>query len=70
VDKADEETDVLAKIAEMPASDRAMGERLHALIKASAPALSPRQVEVRKIVWRDGRHGRSMVAGQPVRRGR
>src|ERR1019366_8179632 len=33
---------VLAKIAEMPEPDRAMGERLHALIKASAPALSPR----------------------------
>jgi uncharacterized protein YdhG (YjbR/CyaY superfamily) len=33
---------VLAKIAEMPEPDRAMGERLHAVIKASAPALSPR----------------------------
>jgi uncharacterized protein YdhG (YjbR/CyaY superfamily) len=41
-DQADGERDVLAKIAEMPASDRAMGERLHAIIKASAPALSPR----------------------------
>jgi hypothetical protein len=41
-DKADGERDVLAKIAEMPAPDRAMGERLHAVIKASAPALSPR----------------------------
>ena len=41
-DKADEETAVLAKIAEMPEPDRAMGERLHAFIKASAPALSPR----------------------------
>jgi hypothetical protein len=40
--KQDEETAVLAKIAEMPEPDRAMGERLHALIKASAPALSPR----------------------------
>jgi uncharacterized protein YdhG (YjbR/CyaY superfamily) len=40
--KADGESDVLAKIAEMPAPDRAMAERLHALIKASAPALSPR----------------------------
>ena len=39
---ADGESDVLAKIAEMPAPDRAMAERLHALIKASAPALSPR----------------------------
>src|SRR2546423_8155165 len=41
-DKADGESDVLAKIAEMPASDRAMAKRLHAIIKASAPALSPR----------------------------
>jgi len=40
--KADGESDVLAKIAEMPEPDRAMGERLHAIIKASAPSLSPR----------------------------
>ena len=39
---ADGEGDVLAKIAEMPEPDRAMAERLHAIIKASAPALSPR----------------------------
>jgi uncharacterized protein YdhG (YjbR/CyaY superfamily) len=41
-DKADGERDVLAKIAEMPEPDRAMAERLHALIKASAPDLAPR----------------------------
>ena len=41
-DKADGEGAVLAKIAEMPARDRAMAERLHAIIKASAPALSPK----------------------------
>jgi uncharacterized protein YdhG (YjbR/CyaY superfamily) len=41
-DKADGERDVLAKIAEMPEPDRAIGKRLHAIIKASAPALSPR----------------------------
>jgi uncharacterized protein YdhG (YjbR/CyaY superfamily) len=41
-DKADGESDVLAKIAEMQEPDRAMGKRLHAIIKASAPALSPR----------------------------
>jgi hypothetical protein len=41
-DKGDGESAVLAKIAEMPEPDRAMGERLHAVIKASAPALSPR----------------------------
>ena len=40
--KADEEAAVLEKIAAMPEADRAMGERLHAIIKASAPALSPR----------------------------
>ena len=40
--KADGESAVLAKIAEMPEPDRAMGKRLHAIIKASAPALSPR----------------------------
>ena len=37
---ADGESDVLAKIAEMSEPDRALAERLHALIKASAPALS------------------------------
>lgn len=36
------EGDVLAKIAAMPESDRVMAERLHALIKTSAPALSPK----------------------------
>ena len=41
-DKADGESAVLAKIAEMREPDRAMGKRLHAIIKASAPALSPR----------------------------
>ncbi|MGN6176446.1 MAG: iron chaperone [Streptosporangiaceae bacterium] len=40
--KADGESDVLAKIAEMRETDRAMAERIHAVIKASAPALSPR----------------------------
>src|SRR5437870_8927288 len=40
--QADGESDVLAKIAEMRKPDRAMAERLHAIIKASAPALSPR----------------------------
>jgi hypothetical protein len=41
-EKADGESAVLAKLAEMTESDRALGERLHALIKASAPALSPK----------------------------
>jgi hypothetical protein len=38
--EADGESDVLAKIAEMPEPDRAMAERLHAIVKASAPAAS------------------------------
>jgi hypothetical protein len=41
-DRADGESAVLAQIAAMPGPDRAIGERLHAIIKASAPALSPR----------------------------
>ena len=40
--RADGESDVLAKIAEMPEPDRIMAERIHAIIKASAPALSPK----------------------------
>ena len=36
------ESDLLAKIAEMPEPDRAMGKRLHEIVKASAPALSPK----------------------------
>ena len=42
VDKADGESAVLANIAAMPGPDRAIGEQLHAIIKANAPALSPR----------------------------
>jgi uncharacterized protein YdhG (YjbR/CyaY superfamily) len=40
--KPDGESDVLAKIAEMPRSDRVMAERFHAIVKANAPALSPK----------------------------
>jgi uncharacterized protein YdhG (YjbR/CyaY superfamily) len=40
--KGDGERDVLAKIAEMAEPDRAMAERLHAIVKASAPALAPK----------------------------
>ena len=40
--KADGETDVLAAIAKMPEPDRTMGKRLHAIVKASAPTLSPK----------------------------
>ena len=41
-DRANGESDVLAKIAEMSAPDRAMAERLHTIIKTSAPTLSPK----------------------------
>jgi hypothetical protein len=41
-DEADGESAVLAKIAAMPGPDRALGERLHAIVMASAPALTPR----------------------------
>jgi uncharacterized protein YdhG (YjbR/CyaY superfamily) len=41
-DKADGESEVLAKIAELPAPDRGMAERIHAVVKASAPDLVPR----------------------------
>jgi uncharacterized protein YdhG (YjbR/CyaY superfamily) len=40
--KADGERDVLEKIAEMPAPDRAMAERIHATVKANAPGLTPK----------------------------
>ena len=40
--QADGERDLLAKIAEMPEPDRAVAERLHAIIKATAPVLSPK----------------------------
>jgi uncharacterized protein YdhG (YjbR/CyaY superfamily) len=40
--KADGESDVLAKIAEMPKADRVMAERLHAIVTDSAPDLAPK----------------------------
>src|SRR5690349_2709144 len=41
-DRANGEADVLAKIAELPPPDRAMAERLHAIVKAHAPSLAPK----------------------------
>jgi uncharacterized protein YdhG (YjbR/CyaY superfamily) len=41
-DRAAGERDVLAKIAEMPKSDRVMAERIHAIVTANAPALAPK----------------------------
>jgi uncharacterized protein YdhG (YjbR/CyaY superfamily) len=40
--KADGERDVLAKIAEMPPADRSIAERIHAIVRASAPTLAPK----------------------------
>ena len=53
--KADGESDVLAKIAEMSPPDRAKAERIHALVKASAPALSPRTWYGMPAYARDGK---------------
>jgi uncharacterized protein YdhG (YjbR/CyaY superfamily) len=53
--KADGERDVLDKIAEMSQPDRAMAERLHALIKDSAPALAPRTWYGMPAYARDGK---------------
>ena len=53
--KADGESDVLAKIAEMPEPDRAMAKRLHAIINANAPALSPKTWYGMPAYARDGK---------------
>jgi uncharacterized protein YdhG (YjbR/CyaY superfamily) len=53
--KADGERDVLAKIAEMSEPDRGMAERLHAIVKASAPELSPRTWYGMPAYARDGK---------------
>jgi uncharacterized protein YdhG (YjbR/CyaY superfamily) len=53
--RADGERDVLTKIAEMQTSDRAMAERLHEIVKASAPDLSPRTWYGMPAYARDGK---------------
>jgi hypothetical protein len=53
--KADGESDVLAKIAEMPQPDRAMAERIHAIVKVSAPALSAKTWYGMPAYARDGK---------------
>ncbi len=53
--KADGESDVLATIAAMPEPDRAMAKRLHEIIKAAAPALSPRTWYGMPAYARDGK---------------
>ena len=54
-DRAEGESDVLAKIAEMPKSDRVMAERLHALVKTSAPDLAPKTWYGMPAYARDGK---------------
>jgi uncharacterized protein YdhG (YjbR/CyaY superfamily) len=54
-DKADGESAVLAKIAEMQGADRGMAKRLHAIIKASAPSLSPKTWYGMPAYARDGK---------------
>ena len=54
-DKAEGERDVLAKIAAMPASDRVMAEKIHAVVTASAPDLSPKTYYGMPAYARDGK---------------
>ncbi|HEX8597091.1 MAG TPA: DUF1801 domain-containing protein [Chloroflexia bacterium] len=54
-EKADGESALLAKIAEMPESDRVIAERLHAIIKASAPILTPKTWYGMPAYARDGK---------------
>ena len=56
--KADGESDLLAKIAEMPEPDRVIAERLHAIIKASAPALSAKTWYGMPAYAKDGKDGK------------
>lgn len=53
--KADGESDVLEKIGEMPEPDRAMAERIHALVKENAPSLTPRTWYGMPAYARDGK---------------
>ncbi|WP_120521570.1 iron chaperone [Arthrobacter celericrescens] len=53
--KADGEADVLAKIAELPEPDRSMAERIHAIVKESAPALEPKTWYGMPAYARDGK---------------
>ena len=53
--KADGESDLLAKLAEMPESDRVIGERIHAIVKANAPDLAPKTWYGMPAYARDGK---------------
>src|SRR5262245_55756591 len=52
---AEAESDVLAKIAEMPKADRVMAERIHAIVKSTAPTLAPRTWYGMPAYARDGK---------------
>ena len=54
--KADGESEVLAKIAELSAADRAMASRIHAVIKAIAPALTPKLWYGMPAYYKDGKN--------------
>jgi uncharacterized protein YdhG (YjbR/CyaY superfamily) len=54
-DKQNGEQDVLAKIAEMPVADRAIAERIHAIVKENAPGLTPRTYYGMPAYARDGK---------------
>jgi uncharacterized protein YdhG (YjbR/CyaY superfamily) len=66
VDKAEGETAVLEKIAEMSEADRALAKRIHAVIKASAPTLSPRLWYGMPAYARDG--GKIVCFFQPAQK--
>ena len=68
-DKADGESAVLAKIGEMQAADRALAERLHVIIKVSAPALAPKLWYGMPAYARDGRSSASSNRRTSSRRG-
>jgi uncharacterized protein YdhG (YjbR/CyaY superfamily) len=53
--RAEGESDVLAKIAEMPEADRALGERVHAIVSANAPELMPKTWYGMPAYAKDGR---------------
>ncbi|HEU5065278.1 MAG TPA: DUF1801 domain-containing protein [Gaiellaceae bacterium] len=53
--KADGESSLLAKLAEMPKPDRALGERIHAIVKATAPDLEPKTWYGMPAYARDGK---------------
>jgi len=66
--RADGESAVVAKIAQMPEPDRAMAKRLHAIIKASAPAISPRLWYGMPAYYQAGKDGKLVCFFQPAQK--